>query len=124
VVPQCFSLYRGKRFDLGLYQAGGRVGEFDRIGILSFLQHSSEMTGVCSLDQIFSASRKKRGATPSPEWLRAGISTVWYENADARISASTATQGHDTERQPEPPAISVKAAKQVPAEHKNKFGQD
>src|ERR1700722_2079387 len=57
-----FSLYRGKRFDLGLYQAGAqRSVHFDRIGPLYlFCNIHPEMTGVVlAVDsKLFSISDK------------------------------------------------------------------
>src|SRR6266478_7712572 len=80
-----FSLYRGKRFDLGLYQAGShRSVTFDRIGpSYLFCNIHPEMTGVVlAIDsELFAISNKSgryaiAGVTPGKYVLH-----VWYENA-------------------------------------------
>src|SRR6202163_3985453 len=80
-----FSLYRGKRFDLGLYQAGSqRSVRFDRIGpSYLFCNIHPEMTGVVlALDSDLFGITDKSG-----HYLIAGVSPgkyvfhAWYENA-------------------------------------------
>jgi hypothetical protein len=80
-----FSLYRGKRFDLGLYQAGAqRSVRFDRIGpSYLFCNIHPEMTGVVlAIDsELFAITDKGghysiAGVTPGKYVLH-----VWYENA-------------------------------------------
>src|SRR6202158_5034475 len=80
-----FSLYRGKRFDLGLYQAGAqRSVRFDRIGpSYLFCNIHPEMTGVVlAIDsELFGVTDKSghysiAGVAPGKYVLH-----VWYENA-------------------------------------------
>src|ERR1700738_2581382 len=80
-----FSLYRGKRFDLGLYQAGTqRFVRFDRIGpSYLFCNIHPEMTGVVlAIDSDLFAVTDKSG-----HYAIAGVTSgkyvlhVWYENA-------------------------------------------
>jgi plastocyanin len=122
-----FSLYRGKRFDLGLYQAGAqRSVRFDRIGpSYLFCNIHPEMTGVVlAIDSdLFAVTDKSghyaiAGVTPGKYVLH-----VWYENATQE--SLQALQRMVTIQSDEQilPAISVKALRQIP-EHKNKYGQD
>jgi plastocyanin len=123
-----FSLYRGKRFDLGLYQAGAqRSVHFDRVGpSYLFCNIHPEMTGVVlALDsELFGVTDKNgrytiTGVAPGRYILR-----VWYENA--RPEALQALQRQVTiERDNQAlQMIAVPAAKRTPAQHKNKYGQD
>jgi plastocyanin len=123
-----FSLYRGKRFDLGLYQAGAqRSVRFDRIGpSYLFCNIHPEMTGVVlAIDSEFFAVTDKAGrysiarVAPGKYALH-----VWYENATPEsLQALQRQVTIENDRQTLPP-ISVKAVQQMPAEHKNKYGQD
>jgi plastocyanin len=123
-----FSLYRGKRFDLGLYQAGTqRSVHFDRVGpSYLFCNIHPEMTGVVlALDsELFGVTNKNghyaiTGVGPGRYLLH-----VWYENArPEELQALQRQVTIEKDNQTLPP-ISVKAAKQVPAQHKNKYGQD
>jgi plastocyanin len=123
-----FSLYRGKRFDLGLYQAGAqRSVRFDRIGpSYLFCNIHPEMTGVVlAIDSDLFAITDKNGhyaiadVTPGKYVMH-----VWYENATPEsLQALQRLVTIQSDNQILP-AVSVKAAKQTPAEHKNKYGQD
>src|SRR5216684_3250656 len=120
-----FSLYRGKRFDLGLYQAGAqRSVRFDRIGpSYLFCNIHPEMTGVVlAIDsELFAVTDKSghysiAGVTPGKYVLH-----VWYENAAPEsLQALQRQVTIENDRQTLPP-ISVKAVNQMPAEHKNKY---
>jgi plastocyanin len=123
-----FSLYRGKRFDLGLYEAGAqRSVRFDRLGpSYLFCNIHPEMTGVVlAIDsELFAVTDKGghyaiAGVTPGKYVLH-----VWYESATAEslqaLERLITIQSEDQTL----PAISVKATKRTPAEHKNKYGQD
>jgi plastocyanin len=123
-----FSLYRGKRFDLGLYQAGSqRSVRFDRIGpSYLFCNIHPEMTGVVlALDsELFGVTDKNghysiAGVAPGKYVLH-----VWYENAtpeslQALQRQVTIENGNQTLS-----LISVQAVKQAAGTHKNKYGQD
>ena len=122
-----FSLYRGKRFDLGLYQAGAqRSVKFDRIGpSFLFCNIHPEMTGVVLVvDSDFFGITDKAGRysiadVPPGRY----IVHVWYENATPEslknLQRSVAIEdGNDTM-----PTISVAVAKQQ-EDHKNKYGQE
>jgi plastocyanin len=123
-----FSLYRGKRFDLGLYQAGAqRSVSFDRIGpSYLFCNIHPEMTGVVlAIDsELFAITDKGghysiAGVTPGKYVLH-----VWYENATPESLQALQRQVTIENGNQILPPISVKAIKPTPAEHKNKYGQD
>ncbi len=123
-----FSLYRGKRFDLGLYQAGAKKSvKFDRIGpSYLFCNIHSEMTGVVLVvDSDFFGITEKNGRYSIPGVAPGRyLLQVWYENATPEFLQALQRQVTIQSDNQSLPAISVKAAKQVPAEHKNKYGQD
>ena len=123
-----FSLYRGKRFDLGLYQAGAqRSVKFDRIGpSYLFCNIHPEMTGVVlAVDsELFAITDKSghysiAGVAPGKYILR-----VWYENATPESLQALQRQITIESGNEILPPLSVKAAKRAQAEHKNKYGQD
>ena len=123
-----FSLYRGKRFDLGLYQAGSkRSVRFDRIGpSYLFCNIHPEMTGVVlAVDsEVFGVTGKNgrysiAGVAPGKYVLH-----VWHENAapeSLQALQRTVTIEDDNRVLP---AISLTTVKGAPAEHKNKYGED
>jgi plastocyanin len=123
-----FSLYRGKRFDLGLYQAGAKKSvSFDRIGpSYLFCNIHSEMTGVVLVvDSDFFGITEKNGHYSIPGVAPGRyVLHVWYENAAPEFLQALQRQVAIQNDNQTLPTISVKAAKQVPAEHKNKYGQD
>jgi plastocyanin len=123
-----FSLYRGKRFDLGLYQAGSqRSVKFDRVGpSYLFCNIHPEMTAVVlSVDSEFFAVSDRAGhysiagVPPGKYFVR-----VWYENAKPEalqdLQRSIVLEGGNRSLTP----ISIPVTKQVQVEHKNKYGQD
>ena len=123
-----FSLYRGKRFDLGLYQAGSQKSvRFDRPGpSYLFCNIHPEMTGVVlAIDsEMFGITDKDgrysiAGVTPGKYILH-----VWYENAMAESLPALQRQIIIENDSQALPAISVRATKRTLAEHKNKYGQD
>src|SRR5229473_7703450 len=123
-----FSLYRGKRFDLGLYQAGSqRSVRFDRIGpSYLFCNIHPEMTGVVlALDsELFGVTDKNghysiAGVAPGKYFLH-----VWYENATPESLQTLQRQVTIESANQILPLVSVRAVEPAPAEHKNKYGQD
>lgn len=123
-----FSLYRGKRFDLGLYQAGAqRSVRFDRIGpSYLFCNIHPEMTGVVlAVDSSLYAISDKSGRY-SISGVAPGKYTmhVWYENAkpESLTNLERSVTVDDATRTL--PAVSVPVVKQIQKEHKNKYGQD
>ncbi len=122
-----FSLYRGKRFDLGLYQAGAqRSVKFDRIGpSYLFCNIHPEMTGVILVvDSDFFGISDKAGRYSIADVPRGRYTVhLWYENATPEslktLQRSVAIEGGSYTM----PTISVPVAKQQ-GDHKNKYGQD
>jgi plastocyanin len=123
-----FSLYRGKRFDLGLYQAGAqRSVKFDRVGpsYLFCNIHPEMKSVVLAVDsELFSTSDK------TGHYAIAGVSPgkylihVWYENARPEalqtLQRVVTIEGDNRVLQ----VISVPVVNQTQTGHKNKYGQD
>jgi plastocyanin len=123
-----FSLYRGKRFDLGLYQAGAqRSVRFDRIGpSYLFCNIHPEMTGVVlAVDSSLYGISDKTG-----HYVIGGVPPgrytmhIWYENAKPESLASLQRSVVVDDAIRSLPTISVPVVKQLQKEHKNKYGQD
>jgi len=122
-----FSLFEGKRFDLGLYEAGStRDVLFDKPGIsYIFCNIHAEMSAVViALTTPYYGISDRRGQVLIPNVaLGRYILHVWYEGAlpdtlsamarEVRISDTTSTLG--TLRVP---------ASHLPQEHKNLYGRD
>ena len=123
-----FSYFDGKRFDLGLYEAGTTKTEhFDRVGVsYIFCNIHPEMSAVVVVlsSNHFAVPDKQgdyaiAGVPPGRYKLR-----VWSENIepaalqaltrDIQISENTHTLG----------AIHVPAPPLITVAHKNKYGQD
>lgn len=122
-----FSLFDGKRFDLGLYEAGTtRYVSFDRTGIsYIFCNIHAEMSAVViALDTPYYGISNRRGEIAIPG-VPAGPYTLhaWAETAlpdtlnamarQIRISATSSSLG----------LLQINAG-MVSTAHKNKFGMD
>jgi plastocyanin len=123
-----FSVFDGKRFDLGLYEAGTTNSvRFDKPGI-SFLFcniHPEMNAVVVALDTPYFGTSNKAGGVSIP-----GVPTgryelhVWYERSSSEslrhltrtleVSSSNSDLG----------TIAVPENQQPMAQHKNKYGQD
>ena len=123
-----FSLFDGKRFDLGLYEAGASNSvRFDRLGV-SFLFcniHPEMSAVVIAVDTPYYAVSDGAGNITIANILEGRYEMhVWYERSlpeDLKalsriVSVSSATKELSTIRVPENPNFS--------AAHKNKYGQD
>src|ERR1700722_14494282 len=123
-----FSLFDGKRFDLGFYEAGSsKAVHFDRAGVsFLFCNIHPEMSGaVVAVDTPYFAVSDRKG--------RVSIANVpngryqlnaWYERslpADLK-SASRVVTISDASRSLEP--FRVIENPNFTLEHKNKYGQD
>jgi plastocyanin len=123
-----FSLYRGKRFDLGLYQAGAqRSVKFDRIGpSYLFCNIHPEMTGVVLVVDSDRFGITDKAGRYSIADVPPGRYTVrvWYENATPESLKTLQRSVTIEEGSYTMPMIAVPVAKQQQEDHKNKYGQD
>jgi plastocyanin len=123
-----FSLFDGKRFDLGFYEAGSsKTVHFDRPGV-SFLFcniHPEMSAAVVAVDTPYFAMSDRKGhvsITNVPDG-RYQLN-VWYERslpedlkaAGRQVTLSSAARSLDPIRVVENPNFTL--------EHKNKYGQD
>jgi plastocyanin len=122
-----FSLYQGKRFDLGLYQAGAQKSiRFDRPGpSYLFCNIHPEMTGVILAvgSEYFATSDKAghysiAGIPPGKYMLH-----VWYESAAAETLQGLERMVVVDSGNPPFLAISIPVTKPMDSEHKNKYGE-
>lgn len=123
-----FSLYRGKRFDLGLYQAGDtKPVRFDRLGA-SYLFcniHPQMSAVVLTVDSQYFGLSDASGRLTIPDVPpREYRMHVWYENADPTALADLARDVMVGEEQHTLPAASILIVPHDLSGHKNKFGQD
>jgi plastocyanin len=123
-----FSLFEGKRFDLGLYESGStRSIRFDRAGV-SYLFcniHSDMSAVIVTLDTPYYAISDRAGHVAIPDvppgrytlhaW-REGISATALKNLmrSILISGDSSSFG----------MLSVPDNAPLPLTHKNKYGQD
>ena len=123
-----FSLFNGKRFDLGFYEAGSsKAVHFDRPGVsFLFCNIHPEMSGeVVAVDTPYFGISDRTGRVniPSVPDGRYQLS-VWYERslpedlkaAGRPVTISEATRALEPIRVVENPNFTL--------EHKNKYGQD
>src|SRR5438094_5633589 len=123
-----FSLFEGKRFDLGLYEAGtSRTVIFDREGIsYIFCNIHSEMSGVVvALKTPYYGISDARGSVTIPDVPPGRYELhVWHERAipDSPDSQVRTILVSDTLHSFG--ALRVAEQQSAPAPHKNKYGQD
>lgn len=123
-----FSLFNGKKFDLGLYEAGtSRTVHFDREGVsYIFCNIHPEMSAVVVVvSSPYYAAANKAGEFSIAE-VPPGRYTVhiWSENAlpetlaglsrEVDVSGTTVSLG----------TLRVREVETARAQHKNKYGQD
>jgi plastocyanin len=123
-----FSLFNGKRFDLGLYEAGAsRTVHFDRVGIsYIFCNIHPEMSAVIVVlpSQYFAVPNKQGefsiASVPPGRYML----HVWNESAlPATLQALTReVQVSDASHSLGTLRVQITTAASVP--HKNKYGQD
>jgi plastocyanin len=123
-----FSLYRGKRFDLGLYQAGSqRSVRFDRPGpSYLFCNIHPEMTGVIlAIDSpLFGVSDKAGHVTIRGVPAGKYVLHVWYEHTPAEALQSLQRLLSVDADGPALLALKIPVNPQEHARHKNKYGED
>lgn len=122
-----FSLFDGKRFDLGLYEAGSsRNVSFDRPGIsYIFCNIHAEMSAVViSLETPYYAISNSKGEMVISDVPTGRYSMhVWYETAlPATLSAMTRVINVTSESSTL--GVVQVAANPVATAHKNKYGMD
>ncbi len=122
-----FSQFNGKRFDLGLYEAGStRVVHFDHEGIsYIFCNIHSQMAAVIvTLRTPYYAVGTRSGPlqvhdVPSGDYEL----QVWAEGADAKALQELSRRVHIAPAQDDLGVLQVPVTGTL-AEHKNKFGDD
>jgi plastocyanin len=123
-----FSLYRGKRFDLGLYEAGAqKTIKFDRPGAsYIFCNIHPEMAAVVlTVDSTFFAISDKSGRVsiahiPKGKYLL----RAWYESADSQ-SLDSLTRPVDIEQDSASLlTLLIPVTQEKSTKHKNKYGRD
>jgi len=123
-----FSLYDGKRFDLGLYEAGtSRSVQFTRAGVsYVFCNIHPEMSAVVvSVNTPFYATTGADGA-----FSFAGVPAgryqlkIWYERALPESLASLTREVTVGQRSHDVGEITLTEAASLPTTHKNKYGRE
>ena len=121
-----FSLFEGKRFDLGLYEAGTtRTVRFDKVGVsYIFCNIHAQMSAVViSIPTPYYAISDNQGDIVIHDVPEGRYKMqVWYETAPEAIKSMTreiTLSQHDSSI----PPLKIEAAN-VPATHKNKYGHD
>jgi plastocyanin len=123
-----FSLFDGKRFDLGFYEAGSsKTVHFDRPGV-SFLFcniHPEMSAAVVAVDTPYFGMSDRSGRVSIPNVPDGKYRlNVWYERSlpEDLKSASQVVTISDAARALEP--IRIVENPNFSLEHKNKYGQD
>ncbi len=122
-----FSLYNGKRFDLGLYEAGSsRAVHFNRPGVsYIFCNIHPEMSAVVvTVGTPYYAVTNAAGEfaisnVPAGDY----VLHAWYERASAEDLAKATRQVTVPTEGPLPPIFLAEAVN-LPTTHKNKYGRD
>jgi plastocyanin len=123
-----FSLFDGKRFDLGFYEAGSsKTVHFDRPGVsFLFCNIHPEMSGaVVAVDTPYFGMSDRNGRVSIPNVPDGRYQlNVWYERSlpEDLKAASRQVAISDAARSLEP--VHVVENPNFTLEHKNKYGQD
>lgn len=123
-----FSLYQGKRFDLGLYEAGSRKQVlFDRPGAsYIFCNIHPQMHGVVLVveSEYFGISDKAGRVSISDVPPGSYEMHVWYEGASSKsleaLDREVLVAGDNRTL----PPVTVATGRPDPANHPNKYGED
>jgi plastocyanin len=123
-----FSLYQGKRFDLGLYEAGAHKEiRFDREGAsYIFCNIHPEMAAVImTVDSPWYSVSDKTGLV-SIQNVPAGKYSlrVWYDNATPQALGAQERPVDNDPGNLNLPAISIPVTQHSMEKHKNKYGRD
>jgi plastocyanin len=122
-----FSLFDGKRFDLGLYEAGStRNVSFDRPGIsYIFCNIHAEMSAVViALDTPYFAISNRKGEIVIPD-VPVGryLMRTWYETAPPETLDAISHEISVTESSSTLGVLQIPAGSETTV-HKNKYGMD
>jgi plastocyanin len=123
-----FSLFEGKRFDLGLYEAGTtRNVSFDRAGVsYIFCNIHAEMSAVViALDTPYFGISNGKGEIVIPD-VPAGHYTLraWYETALPETLNAMTREVSVTENSSTLGVLEIPAGRPAATAHKNKYGMD
>jgi plastocyanin len=122
-----FSLFDGKRFDLGLYEAGSsRTVHFDREGVsFIFCNIHPEMSAVIVVVGSPYFTTTKQGAFTIPD-VPPGryMLHVWNESAQPATLQSLTREVQVGEAPKSVGAIRLQVTRSAALPHKNKYGQD
>jgi hypothetical protein len=122
-----FSLFEGKRFDLGLYEAGSnRKVSFDRAGIsYIFCNIHAEMSAVVvALDTPYFSVSNSRGEVVIPGVPVGRYSLhLWYETALPETLKALTREINVTKASSTLGVLQIPASRAATA-HKNKYGMD
>jgi plastocyanin len=123
-----FSLFDGRRFDLGFYEAGSsKTVQFDRVGV-SFLFcniHPEMSAAVVAVNTPYFGMSNRSGRVTIPDVPDGRYQlNVWYERSlpEDLKSVSRAVMISESARTLEP--IKVIENANFSLEHKNKYGQE
>lgn len=122
-----FSLYKGERFDLGLYEAGSsRTVRFERPGVsFIFCNIHPEMSAyIIALDTPYFAVSDARGEVRIPD-VPAGRYRVevWYERAEPEKLAALARDVTVTDSDTSLATIAVPESEKFIPAHTDKYGK-
>jgi plastocyanin len=122
-----FSLYKGERFDLGLYEAGSsRAVKFERPGVsFVFCNIHPEMSAyIVALETPYFAVSDEHGDVRIPD-VPAGRYRmgVWYERAEPKALAALARDVVVTDGDTSLAALSVPESEKFVPDHTDKFGK-
>jgi plastocyanin len=123
-----FSLFEGKRFDLGLYEAGSsRTLVFDRAGICYvFCNIHSEMSAVILvLNTPYYAISSRRGDIEIPNVVPGVYEMhVWHERASPEVLNALTRRVTITGAASSLGVLRIAEQPSALQAHKNKYGQD
>ncbi len=123
-----FSLFNGKRFDLGLYEAGtSRTVHFDREGVsYIFCNIHPEMSAVVVVlsSQYFAVPNKQGDFSIASVPPGRYMLHVWNENALPATLQALSREVMVNETSHSLGLIHVQVTLATSAPHKNKYGQD
>jgi plastocyanin len=123
-----FSLFNGKRFDLGLYEAGtSRTVHFDREGVsYIFCNIHPEMSAVVVVlaSQYFAVPNKQGEFSIASVPVGRYMLHVWNENALPATLQALSREVMVSDTSHSLGLIHVRVTLATSAPHKNKYGQD